>query len=166
MAKQLIERRPTPKEIQEKRKVRQMQKPKAPKIFVAAEKAGVHYWAGLIFWKMRNALPDFGLSLEEHEVEAFNQSLSYAGQTPELKVASGQRFISVRLADAKTGDPVKAFENNEGDFNAQQAARELQMAKDRTPQLVLAALSELSAGITSDATIKALCNAASLMARA
>ena len=171
MAKVMTDRRRDPVEAAAIRALKPLKKIAPPKHLVELTK-DINASIALVFWKQRNEWPEFSVTITEHDVRGFKESMKYQEQTPKLIIEAHQvskakpAVLVVRIADDRTGDQIRVSENNEADLDKAEEAKRLRRIKEQIPNMVSNALGEMSQGITSDHTIRSLCDAATALARA
>jgi hypothetical protein len=123
------------------------------------------FMTGLMFWMVRHQYPDFSIMVTEADIEKFRKSLEATEQTPVFDPFARDTFIVLRVVDQK-GEPIQPLESTEEDARERDAATKLRRIKEQAPQIVQNVMGELSQGITSDDSIRTLCNNLLALARA
>ncbi len=172
MAKLMTERRRDPVEAAAMRALKPAKKATPPKHIVAIA-AGPHdVPIGLLFWKLRNQFPELSVTITEQDIKGFQDSMEYQEQAPKLIIEAHRvhkdkpGVLVVRIADARTGDLIRVSENSEEALQEAELAKKLRRLKEQVPNMVANVRGEMSQGITSDDTIRTLCEAATALARA
>jgi len=163
--KQMTERRRNPQEAAQMRDQKPKKPPEAPKHLKAIAKGPADQTAALIFWKLRNQLPEFAVVLTEDDIKAFQDSMQYVEQSPKLIVDAHATKVIIRIADKVTGDMIRVEENNEAALDAKELAVKVRRAKEQAGNLVSTVRGEMAQGIFSDDTIRTLCDSLMLLAR-
>jgi len=145
----------------------------------------------LMLWRERMRQPDLYVQIEEKDIVGFEDCMRYLKAKPTVRIfrpegleaqgaipAQGNRravpsraatppkpYVIVALVDQK-GDTIRPVENNEEDFDAAQAARDLRKARDQAPDLAQRIVQQARNGEYSLSDIQDAANALITLARA
>ncbi len=119
----------------------------------------------LMLWKMRHNLPALVIQITPEDRDAMQQSLDYSEQTVKVNIEDRNGTTLIHLTDAKTGDQIQPYENNEKDLYKAQAAANLRQIKQTLPDLAAQVLNSARQGDMSLSMIEELCQGVTLLAR-
>lgn len=166
MAKVMQERRRDPAEVAQIRARPKAEPKPIPKLLAElTKKTSLERALAAMFWKLRHQNPEMAVTIDEHDVETMDRANEYMEQRPKLVIDANDRFATVRIVDAKTGDMIQIAESDETDLRKKEAAAAVRMAKERIPMLVGTVMGQINQGVTSNDSIQELCRAAELVAR-
>jgi hypothetical protein len=126
----------------------------------------------IMLWQRRIENPELTVEITPADVESLKACAEYLGVTPMVRIYRPVQVAAqtlrpgfyVQLVD-EGGSTFKAIESDEKEFDRSQAAAKWRQAKDSLPDLCRTVLAGLARGETSDFVIKALCEAAMLVAQ-
>lgn len=164
MAQQLVTRRPTADEVKSRKANKPPKALKPSKELLAIEKGDLAVAVSLMFWKMRNLLPDFAITITEQDVKDMKASLNHLEQKPVIVVEAHHAMLVVRAVD-QHGNQLQAAESTEAQLLEKERAQKTRRLREQVPFLVSTVRSEIANNIISNDSINRVCEAAMAMAQ-
>ena len=116
----------------------------------------------LILWKFRHQIPDLAVTINEADLNGYNDCLDYLKVKAEVKVTVRPNYVGIVLVQAGTGDEtspgnaIKVVENNEEDAARGEAAEQVKRMRERAPDLAYRLEVDAQAGtFSADMVIEA-----------
>lgn len=113
----------------------------------------------MLLWLNRHQQPELCAIVREADIDAFQASVDYTKQHPQVLALPRKDYVAVVLVD-QYGGAVRPCESNEVDFAKAQAGAKARQAREQIDRLAEMVAGQARAGDFSSSTIIDLCEAA------